>query len=144
MIGAAEPPPLREAEHPALLLVGHDLLQHRLLRGLGDRDHRHVEQDPTAASQMFSLIVNSAPMVHIATLASSRARKASRPGRAWPPAGPDHEAEAQHAPRMPHTSTDTRVRPYGSSSAMNTPPRRLLRVANSTSPTRPGTAMTAA
>ena len=43
----------------------------------------------------------------------------------------------------PQASTDMRLNPYGSMSAMNTPPRKLLKVLNSSSAIRPGTIRTA-
>ena len=48
-----------------------------------------------------------------------------------------------NAIRKPHASTDISVSPYGSISDMNTPPRKLLNVENSSSASRPGTSPTA-
>ncbi len=82
--------------------------------------------------------------IHMTTLASRSVRTGLRPRpRRATAIPPTMKPRLVMAIRMPHASTDISVRPYGSISDMNTPPRKLLNVENSRSANSPGTSLTA-
>ena len=101
-------------------------------------------KNPIASGRISERIGKTIVTVHMTTLASSNVRTGfvPRPRRATA-IPPTMNPRLVNAIRMPHASTDIRVSPYGSISAMKTPPRKLLNVENRRSASSPGTRRTA-
>ena len=101
-------------------------------------------KNPSASGRISERIGKRIVTIHITTFASNSVRTgfAPRPRRATT-IPPTMNPRLVNAIRMPHASTDISVSPYGSISDMNTPPRKLLNVENSSSANSPGTSPTA-
>ena len=94
---------------------------------------------PIASGRISERMGKVIVTTHIAAFARSSVRTGLRPRpRRATRIPPAMNPRLVKAIRMPHASTDMRVRPYGSISDMNTPPRKLLKVENSRIASRPG------